>query len=265
LSCGPEHGQVVLALHGWLDNAASFVPMMTELASANHPIRFIAPDLVGHGHSYHLPEGMSYGVWEYLPDIKALVDQLNLDQFMLLGHSLGAGISTLFAGAFPRCLKALVLIESIAPLVAQPSHFSAELAQSIKRHQQPTRTPKVYDSMESAVLARAKGKYPVSMANARCLVEQGIKASEHGYIWRHDSRLILPSPVRLIEPQVIACIQKVSVPVLLYRGDQGIQISNLAQRLSTFKQISCYTLKGNHHLHMEQMPAKHIVTALASI
>ncbi|KAG1587997.1 hypothetical protein G6F46_014705 [Rhizopus delemar] len=40
-------GPRVLALHGWLDNAASFVPLAPHLSS----LQLVAIDLPGHGHS----------------------------------------------------------------------------------------------------------------------------------------------------------------------------------------------------------------------
>ena len=43
----------ILALHGWLDNAASFVRLAPLLADAD----VVAIDLPGHGYSDHSPPG----------------------------------------------------------------------------------------------------------------------------------------------------------------------------------------------------------------
>src|SRR5690606_12628050 len=50
----------VLALHGWLDNAASFVPLAAEFERAGMRLDLVAPDLPGHGRSAHLAPGADY-------------------------------------------------------------------------------------------------------------------------------------------------------------------------------------------------------------
>ena len=50
---GDPQGPKLLALHGWLDNAASFAPMAAHLAAFD----LVALDLPGHGASSHRAEG----------------------------------------------------------------------------------------------------------------------------------------------------------------------------------------------------------------
>src|SRR3546814_6129023 len=55
LRAGREGAPRLLAVHGWLDNAASFIPMLAHLGDFD----VVAIDLPGHGHSFHRPPGTS--------------------------------------------------------------------------------------------------------------------------------------------------------------------------------------------------------------
>ncbi len=57
---GDESGRPVLALHGWLDNSASFTPLAPQLRGLN----IIALDMAGHGQSCHRPGSAPYNIWE---------------------------------------------------------------------------------------------------------------------------------------------------------------------------------------------------------
>ncbi|RZA29030.1 MAG: alpha/beta hydrolase, partial [Lysobacteraceae bacterium] len=56
LRAGSQGRQKVLALHGWLDNAASFLPLATQLPELD----LVMLDLPGHGRSAHLGPGADY-------------------------------------------------------------------------------------------------------------------------------------------------------------------------------------------------------------
>ena len=92
-------GPRVLALHGWLDNAASFIPLAQHL----HGIDLVAIDQPGHGRSAHLPPGTDYSFVGALNAVLDVADALGWDRFALLGHSMGAGIGSILAASLPRC------------------------------------------------------------------------------------------------------------------------------------------------------------------
>ena len=85
LAYGDPDAPVVLGLHGWLDNAATF----NQLAPLLKGVRFIALDLMGHGYSDHRPPSMPYYIWDNVVDVVAVADELGLEELHLLGHSMG--------------------------------------------------------------------------------------------------------------------------------------------------------------------------------
>ena len=77
---GPLKGIPVLALHGWLDNAASF----DALAPLLPDLRLAALDLPGHGQSEQRPPGMHYHFVDFIPDVVTAADALGWKRFALL-------------------------------------------------------------------------------------------------------------------------------------------------------------------------------------
>ena len=71
LSNQPQSGQPVLCLHGWLDNAASFVPLATHLTE--WPL--LALEFPGHGHSSHRSGDAHYYFFDWVQDLVALCRQ----------------------------------------------------------------------------------------------------------------------------------------------------------------------------------------------
>ena len=112
---GPADGLPVIALHGWLDNAASF----SHLAPLLPGLRIVALDQAGHGHSSHRAPGCGYQLWDYALDVLQVADQLGWQQFALLGHSLGAIVSLLLAGAVPERISRLALIDGLIPYTGE--------------------------------------------------------------------------------------------------------------------------------------------------
>jgi len=124
LACGDKNHQPVLCLHGYLDNAASFVPLMQQISQENELLsnrRIIALDWPGHGHSDHRSIGANYHFFDYVSDLLALFSHNNWQSIDIVAHSMGAMIASAFAAAFPEKVKSLTLIDSFGFIVLQQS------------------------------------------------------------------------------------------------------------------------------------------------
>lgn len=119
---GPDDGQPVLALHGWLDNAAVFEPLVPFLKSE---FKLVALDLPGHGLSSHLPQRCHYTRDRYVEEVLSAVDHLKWDTFSVLGHGMGAGIAYYLAAFHPDRVSRLAVIEGSFPITCPGPEPSA--------------------------------------------------------------------------------------------------------------------------------------------
>ncbi|MDN3237352.1 alpha/beta hydrolase [Pseudomonas sp. WAC2] len=247
---GPEDGRPVLALHGWLDNAMTF----SRLAPYLEGLRIVAVDLPGHGLSAHRPAGVGYLLQDYVQDVLMAAEQLGWERFSLLGHSLGAIISALFAAALPERVERLALIDGLIPYTTEPDEAPEKLGNALRAQLNlPNKRKPVYETVQQAAQARLKGVGSVSMEAAELLAERGLMPIPGGYTWRSDARLTLPATLRLTHEQALAFIKKVQCPASLVVADKGLLV-NIPGIDGLLQELACYEvtrLAGGHHLHLD--------------
>ena len=242
-----------LALHGWLDNAASF----QALAAALPEFDLVALDLAGHGHSDWRPPGAGYALVDHLHDLVAVLDQLQWSSCVLIGHSMGGAIASLLAVAAPERVEALVCIDALGPLSLPESESPIRLQRALKARTEPAPRRRVFASVDDATAQRARlnGLTP---EQARPLVERALKAVEEGHIWAADPRLQLPSAAPMSEAQVRACLQAIQQPTLVVAAeetDPRLPRLEVAARLACVPQAQAHRLAGGHHLHLSNTAA----------
>jgi pimeloyl-ACP methyl ester carboxylesterase len=241
----------VLALHGWLDNAASFVP----LAGLLRDIELVAPDLPGHGRSAHLPQGADYSFAGAVNSVLDIADALGWERFALLGHSMGAGIGSLVAAACPQRIERFVAIEALGALAEAPERTVARLRDAIAAMRNVARRPlRVFPDIDTAIRARMQAN-ALDEPTARLLVERGLAVVDGGHAWSSDPRLTLPTTIRMTEPQVLALVRGIECPTLVIHADpaQPYLPDDLRRaRAAALPRGTLKVLRGGHHLHMQQ-------------
>lgn len=256
---GPEDGRPVIALHGWLDNAATF----SRLAPLLNGVRIVALDLPGHGHSDHRPVGAAYNIWDYAHDVLQTAEQFGWQQFSLLGHSMGAIVSVLLAGAMPDRIERLALIDGVIPYTGEADTAPQKLGESLQAllAVDEKRKP-VYATFEQAVAARIKGVGAVSREAAERLAQRGLMPVPGGYTWRTDARLMLPSPMRLTRAHALAFAQRVTCPASLILAEQGLMTRPETLELCESLPFTLHRLPGGHHLHLDDQGGAEAVSAV---
>lgn len=251
---GDADAPPLLALHGWLDNAGSFAFLAPKLAER---FRVIALELPGHGHSSHLPAGISYHYVDYVSAVLNAADKLGLERYTLLGHSLGAGIGALAAAATPQRIDRLFLIEGLGPLGDDGSNTLQRFRDAYAAPATSGKSLRVFQSVEQAVSARTVAS-GLRADLARPIVERGLVEADGGYRWRSDPRLTRPSAVRLAESQIMALIAGIEAPTALLLSKPVtpyLPSAMMEARARQVPRIAVTYLDGGHHLHLEHPDA----------
>ncbi|MEQ9260926.1 MAG: alpha/beta hydrolase [Roseovarius sp.] len=263
LAWGPESGTPVLALHGWMDHAASFAELAPRLTGC----RVVALDLSGQGLSGHRAAHASYNIWDDLPQIAGLLDVLGWPDCVLLGHSRGANIAGLFAAAQPHRVRALVALDSLVPEPVPEEAVIETLRAFIEEGRaRQAASPRVYDAPEGYIARRMRQGNARAVAEA--LSERALEPSPGGFRLRGDARHFASSAVKLTRGQVEAVLRALRCPVLNIWASEGVRHSRrmpgdpaqLGHAL-----VADYTsleIAGDHHFHMEPRAAGEIASAI---
>jgi pimeloyl-ACP methyl ester carboxylesterase len=257
LAFGDENDELVLCLHGWLDNAASFIPLLPFLKGK----RVIAIDWPGHGLSSHRSIDAHYHFIDYVYDLLLLWEKNNWQKVDIVAHSMGGMIASAFAAAFPDRVKSLTLLDSIGFISSEAKETTEHLRKGmLSRLKNSTQTStsalkkkKIHQSLDSAINARVQVS-DLTFQLARLLVERGSVEQDNGFIWRSDSRLRNTSPYRLTLGQAKQFIEDITIPVQLIYGNKGLSLveAGLKEFAPLFQHFISHKLIGGHHVHMEE-------------
>lgn len=249
LKFGLPEKPVVLALHGWLDNANSFAPLAAILPDYH----IIALEFAGHGKSDHRSVDAHYHLTDNVQDLHEVIQILGLSDVLLLGHSMGGIVASMYAASFPQQVAKLIVMESFGPLTMAAESSPEQLKKSIEsRIAIEHKAVKHPDTLEKAVTARLMaGKMAAS--SARLLMERNIDTAGNKLRWRTDPRLRTISSLRLTEPQANAFLQQINCPWLTILGESGFEKLkvNFHKRKDNVQNLSFKSCKGGHHLHMD--------------
>lgn len=249
LKTGIGQPEKMLCLHGWLDNANSFVPLMPHIRNTE----IVAIDLPGHGLSDHHNEGFPYTIASYAHRVLQAADALGWAEFTLTGHSLGGSIAPICAVAAADRIQRTIMIDALGPL----SESAQKLPDRIKRFHHEFNDPdkhrsRVYPSIDKAVETRLMATKMLP-SSAQLIVERQLLKTEQGLQWRFDRQLRLASPAYYTEDQVREILKTMTCPVLCVLATEGYIVAReeIVSRLAVIENKVVEKLPGFHHLHMD--------------
>ena len=227
-------GQPVVFSHGWPLSADAFEDQMYFLASRGY--RCIAHDRRGHGRSSQPLNGNNLDT--YADDLAELVEALDLNDAIHVGHSTGGGEVTRYIGRHgtQRVAKA-VLIGAIPPLMlkteANPGGLPIEAFDQLRAGVQADRSQFFKDLSEPF--------YGFNRPGAK--VSQGLRDS----FWLQGMLCGYPAAYECIkafsETDLTEDLKKIDVPTFIMHGDDDQIVPIGASALLSSKIVKNATLK----------------------
>ena len=231
---GASRGVPVAFLHGFAGSWRSFASVLPHLPSG---IRAIAPTLRGHGDASKPPSG--YGVQDFADDVAGLLDGLQVEAAVVVGHSMGGAVAQRFALDHPGRTLGLVLAASSVPAGEVPAvrSFYEDVVTGLSDPVDPA----LLRSFIATTLARPipESVYQVLLEDARRLPAR---------VWREAFR-------ERLDTDMSGEIHRISVPTLLVWGDRDGRTTRSEQEklLAAVEEARLLVYEdAGHDLHLEE-------------
>jgi len=248
-------GKEILCIHGITANCRCWDLVASSL-SPRHKV--IAMDLRGRG----LSDGPSsgYSVNHHCRDILSLMDDLNLERPVLMGHSLGAFISLVFAARHPKRVDRLILVDGGGKLSKdQMDKVFVGIKPSLDR------LGKIFPSFKSylSLIKQAPFMHPWN-SYLETYFRYEVEKVAGGVRSRVDPKHIEEESANLRKVDTVQFYSKVLSPTLILRATKGMLAKddlvlpeNVAERMvRKIPNAKKVDVKGANHYSMIFQPNK---------
>jgi esterase len=241
----------VLMLHGIRGYAETFAGVAAALQPG---FRVIAFDQRGRGETDWDPKH-DYYTDTYVGDVEALVAQLGLERFDLLGHSMGGINAIVYAARHPGKVRRLV-VEDAGPGAFDASDGATRIRKELAR------TPIAFDCWdEAAEFMRALRPTVTEQARQQRLQRMLKPLAGGGFTWRYDHAGIAatrlnPDTGRQVD--LAANVRQLQCETLVVRGGRSDYLQPaMAEHMRTLNPcISTLEIAdAGHYVHDDQPEA----------
>jgi pimeloyl-ACP methyl ester carboxylesterase len=215
----PGRGLPVVALHGLTASYVNFIGVAERLAG-RRPL--LALDLRGRGDS-EKPDG-PYGMAQHARDVAAAMRAMDLGPSVIVGHSMGAFISTALAAQNPELVAGIIMIDG-GYLLDTPLGINSEQVIDAMLAQRITQLSETYPSREAyREFWRARPHFPANdwgpWTEAFLDYELG---GEAPLLQPKASEAAVRADVAesFQGPEITARLSSVKVPIVLLRATSG--------------------------------------------
>ena len=222
LDWGNEGKPIVVLLHGLRGHGHSWDDFSAAICQ---DYQVLALDQRGRGETDWAKDG-DYSTPAFVDDLAGFCDALNLDSFILVGHSMGGRNSMLFGSQYPEKLKQLVLVDVGPDLDPRGSNRIA---------QEVINVPEEFDTFEDLFQYMNKQNRFAPERVMRRRLQYASKELPNGkFGWRYDREIRESRRRGDVVPtlDLWPTLPKITCPTLIVRGTEtDLLTPETAQRM----------------------------------
>ncbi len=243
----------ILCLHGGAANA-HWYDFVAQGFTADYHVR--AVDLRGHGDSQWDPSPTpSYGYLRHAADVNEIAEKLDLRDFILIGHSMGGMIGSIYTATYPGRVKAFMLVDTTIKMTPERIAGFKGISDREGRH---------YASQEEFIAAYKvhPGGSTAAAEIHRHIAQSSGRRYDDGR-WRHKVDRKVYGNREMVDS--FPLWNKINIPTLLMKGERSQRIDppTIANVQSRAPQVAVAEVPNcDHHITLDN-PAGFIQVARA--
>lgn len=210
---GSPTGTCIL-LHGFTQTGYSWDPLIEDVDGLlAQGYRAVCVDLRGHGKSGWASDG-DYSRASMVSDVIGVADALDIQQFFLLGLSMGGALATALTADNPDRVQALVLVDWAPWPDGVPTSGIKRIGSLFNLR---------WDSFEDAVEMMHNANPRRSREDVALRMKQQLRKADDGWRWGTDPAFAVHGGLRAKEsPDVMwRTVESVRCPALMVRGGES--------------------------------------------
>jgi len=223
-------GKPMIILHGLFGFSDNWQTLATNFSEY---FRVILIDFRNHGHS-PWSDDFSYDLM--VDDLKELIDDLNLENIILVGHSMGGKVAMHFAQKFPEKIEKLVVVDM-------------GVKQYTQHHQE------VLEAFNKVDLEGITARSQVELILSDFIESMGVRQFLlKNLYWKEKGELAWRVNFVVLEkamPEILSALpyKEVLIPSLFIRGELSnyIEDNDIQELESFFSDMSLKTIKNAGH------------------
>jgi len=256
---GDPRDPPILCIHGFLEQGPIWEDVALGLAAYGY--RVIAPDLRGHGLSSHTKDSQYAGLVDFIADLEVVITKFVKEPVVLVGHSIGAILSAMYASSRPENVKSLIMVEAIVPGEKRVEDIVSNLRDNLtskgKTKTLQHKILKNHDVAAEHMTLTVPGLTPemAIMLAARVTLEV-----EGGYKWTWDPRLrnrVAFHNGWIDRTAYLDILASLTLPIMIINGfeSEHRQKEDQLAISHSLPNAQCVDLYGGHHVHIDSPDA----------